>query len=405
MDLKNFAENYFIIRGSVFKKTFMEETRANIERDAFYKDRFTTENKTTDQPNSNLIMDVLGAKFREIMVNHKEKQSFIPNDGNLYFRTEEGFKDVIKDVCKLFLINGTVNQNSIYNDYSSFYDCDIIVNKHSSMCPGTLNLSMSKSVSHLMEEIDIEAAANKNEDWSWLFGEDSDNNDLEETDRQLQSKLNENNEEEKNEPIAVNSSNEKKNKRTAEDMENTIADNQQIAKKKKKKKLQDKGENKKEENELEAYNQIIKKQIREATPEAEAKKKKKNDKGEKCTTHFPDNETVIEKGFRAEGCDADTLLEHIKAHTADYVKEGREIFEKNAPKIINSCKAVWSFTRLLEKLLSRLPFKLDPETKDIEIPCSGCALHCPQHYDLPLAPGRPPKDALLNLQEPSTSRS
>ena len=56
MDTQNFAENYFIIRGSIFKETFMGETRANIERDAFYKEKLTTKNKIIEQTNTNLML-------------------------------------------------------------------------------------------------------------------------------------------------------------------------------------------------------------------------------------------------------------------------------------------------------------------------------------------------------------
>ena len=141
----------------------------------------------------------------------------------------------------------------------------------------------------------------------------------------------------------------------------------------------------------------------ESWEEPSTKKKKKTSKSVSAANRVKEYESkctedIVQIGIRAKCCDAATLLQYLDSHVADYVRDGIELFTKNSVKMINNFKGMWAFCLTLQKCLERIPHKRHPETDDIQVLCWGCPLHCVEHMEIPIAPGRPPNDPLLSLK-------
>ena len=405
MEEQNTA-HFLQIKASAFKKQFAEAMTDSMEKDPAYKTKLMETHNGKARLESH-FKDIISSKFGKIMTDHNKNRTFTADAGTLKFEKEDNFTSLYKDICQLFLFNAKINGVDVSHSEShqNLVDCDITVNSHGNK---TMQLHVSESVHAMLNNLintppPTDATA---DDFclDLLFPDQAQsptsevgNRETSEDKERSGNNFTQNEEKKKmmslpmpEGKLVIDIKDENIGKRKITNEEETIAESEETNKKKRKK--------------TETFSEEEDTSPEDWEREILKKKKKEKPKKKKKRTTLPDNEQVRQKGFRTVGCDADTLLRHISAHTADYVKEGRQIFEENVPKIINSCKAVWSFTKLLEKLLARMPYKLNPETKQIEIPCTGCPLHCLQHFELPAAPGRPPKDPLLNLQ-PSLSTS
>ena len=426
---------YFEIPTSSFVQAFIHsnpsfcmhnnEYKVNIQN--LIEPQSSAKNNTAENSNQNMkeLQPKICRHFKSIMKEGLQRKTYEGKEGKLYFKTKEQLYTTLTNLCHGFHCNMKIGEQYLpQEENQSEYPFDCLIDIDYS--EKSLQFNFEENITKIMEDLTNDAletacpTANNNEDFFAMLGIEITNEEKIDTQNEDIDTFENNETEETNKIInctrtnifeqftgaSVSEKNEIENTEEIEILDNdnhppTSAE-KKTKKNEKRKTVQNKIRNDDEENSAKKQKSISTKESNEKTLsppmkkrriDATSTKEEKFEKLKKCSS-----ESIQQIGIRALNCAPADLLEYLDAHTTDYVRDGTALFIKNSVKIINCLKAVWSFTQILKKLVTNIPFKFDPETLGIKLKCTGCALHCIEHMDIPVHSGRPPKDPLLDLK-------
>lgn len=374
---------YLEIRSSTLQKNFLESICTQAEHYEAFREQLS-EHLHISERTGNTLQDETYKRYKETMIDNKKKETYKAVSGTLIFQTANDFKHLMSDLCDVFAVDGKLDNVYLNGELThNLLEMEIITDTIGE----NVTFTFKDSVFTVLEQLN-EAHASATTIESEFFTPLTDK-----MERKENEKMDENVKKRKRKEIMKKSS----TNTSADNLNNTEHKPDDIAQSPKKMKstevelVKDDIANKKLRNN--------ESNIDENKDETKSSKKRGQTKTKKIKQDEPLDftEDMIQMGVRAKGCSAADLLSYLDAHTTDYVRDGCELFEKNSAKVINTMKAICSFTNVLKKVLTHIPFDIDPETYEIKIKCSGCPLHCLQHYNVPQATGRPIKHELLNL--------
>ena len=127
-------------------------------------------------------------------------------------------------------------------------------------------------------------------------------------------------------------------------------------------------------------------------------KRKLEEEEENETEGYSENEEEEEEEeeeqqqLSIEGSNPRELFKHLSKYSARATEETEKTIEKARKDMERYAMNVLSLLDAHKKLLSSIPFKYDPESKEVELRCvSGCMKCCPPNWKINYPSGRPRK--------------